>query len=113
MGHYEDFCARFEKALSDATDSEDAAAPEVRAVRAYLDVCFFHPFDDGNGRLARLVLDFVLTKAGLCLQDIGGLFTLSRRADDADGAKAFVETLQQYIAPSGPNRDDDLKKWSA
>ena len=28
------------------------------------DVCFFHPFDDCNSRMARLVLDFLLTREG-------------------------------------------------
>lgn len=95
--------------LSDAFDS--SLIPEVRAARAFLDICFVHPFDDGNGRLARLVLDFVLTSSMRALQDVGGLFGVSRRADDRRGAEAFLETLLMYTAPLGSHRDDDLKKW--
>lgn len=40
-------------ARPDACRAYDAARPlplTARAARAYLDVCFFHPFDDGNAR---------------------------------------------------------------
>ena len=37
----------FISVLCQADTTEPAA---LRAVRAYLDVCFFHPFDDGNSR---------------------------------------------------------------
>ena len=33
-----------------------------QAARSYLDLCFLHPFDNGNARAARLVLDYVLTR---------------------------------------------------
>eukprot|EP00931_Biecheleriopsis_adriatica_P078371 TRINITY_DN51834_c0_g1_i1.p1 TRINITY_DN51834_c0_g1~~TRINITY_DN51834_c0_g1_i1.p1 ORF type:complete len:575 (-),score=118.96 TRINITY_DN51834_c0_g1_i1:56-1702(-) len=97
----------FFKVLEDADD--ETAAPELRAARAYLDVCFFHPFDDGNARLARLVLDFVLTRAGLCLQDIGDLFIKPRKASDQSDALDFVHTLQKSVASFGEQFDDDLK----
>eukprot|EP00929_Paragymnodinium_shiwhaense_P048341 TRINITY_DN24453_c0_g1_i1.p1 TRINITY_DN24453_c0_g1~~TRINITY_DN24453_c0_g1_i1.p1 ORF type:complete len:572 (+),score=89.14 TRINITY_DN24453_c0_g1_i1:108-1823(+) len=102
---------KFSERIEEARLAE--VAPEVRAVRAYLDVCFFHPFEDGNGRLARLVLDFILTKEGLCLRDIGGLFFVARRADDRVGTAAFIETVQQYLAPIGPECDAALEEWSA
>jgi len=95
--------------LSDA--DRESLSPALRAVCLYLDICFFHPFDDGNGRLARLALDFVLTKAGLCVRDVSGLFSITRRADDAIGAKAFVETIQEYLAPVGARRDEALELW--
>ena len=50
-----------------AAGQRQRAQPVGRAVRAYLDACFFHSFDDGNGRAARLALDFVLAREGLAL----------------------------------------------
>jgi hypothetical protein len=49
-----------------------------RAARAYLDVCFFHPFVDGNARLARLVLDATLWREGRALHRVEPVFSMSR-----------------------------------
>ncbi|MFE9727345.1 hypothetical protein ACFYQ5_28065 [Streptomyces sp. NPDC005794] len=42
-----------------------------RAARACLDVCFFHPFDDGNASSAFLALLFVLAREGVALNGVG------------------------------------------
>ncbi|MFF0305236.1 Fic family protein [Streptomyces sp. NPDC004562] len=42
----------------------------ARAARAYLDVCCFHPFDDGNARAALLTLPFVLAREGVTLDSV-------------------------------------------
>ncbi|MFO0714120.1 MAG: Fic family protein [Sandaracinus sp.] len=69
------------------------ARPLVRAARVYLDVCFFHPFEDGNARAARLALDHVLTCAGLALHAAGPVFAPARGADDERGAWHLVALL--------------------
>jgi hypothetical protein len=66
--------------------SADPSVPlTTRAARAYLDVAFFHPYPDGNARLALLVLDHVLEREGVRLDEVGPLQT-TRYADDPDGA---------------------------
>jgi len=70
---------RFVAALADANAAEPA--PTIRAARVYLDVCFFHPFADGNARAARLALDHVLTRAGLALHHVEPVFVVSRETD--------------------------------
>ncbi|WP_229068759.1 hypothetical protein [Actinoplanes sp. DH11] len=45
---------RYEACLSEAADLTIPAA--ARAARANLDVAFVHPYDDGNARLAGVVL---------------------------------------------------------
>lgn len=90
--------ARFEKALSEANDSATPIA--IRAARAYLDVCFFHPFDDGNGRAARLALDHLLTREGLSLHSVEPLFVVSRAADDCHGAWSLAYVLQLLMGPT-------------
>jgi hypothetical protein len=40
-------------------------APILEGVRRYLDLIFFHPFDDGNARAARLSLEFALRSGGV------------------------------------------------
>ncbi|MFF3340977.1 Fic family protein [Streptomyces flavidovirens] len=53
------------------------------AARLYLDVAFFHPFDDGNGRAALLALGHLLAAEDIVLGRIAPL-TVARYADDAD-----------------------------
>merc|ERR1711957_747529 len=73
----------------------------VRAARLFLDICFFHPFDDGNARLAWLALDFLFTKAGLCLRDVSAFFTMPHSAHDEVVAEAFIAALQENLSPIG------------
>ncbi|MFF7521919.1 Fic family protein [Streptomyces pseudovenezuelae] len=78
-----DTAARFEQCLSQSTQP-DLPLPS-RAARTYLDVLFFHPFEDGNARAAMLALAFVLACDGACLDQAHPL-QVTRWADDADGA---------------------------
>ncbi|WP_367134758.1 MULTISPECIES: Fic family protein [Streptomyces] len=65
-----------------ATDGGRPLALIARAARAYLDVCFFHPFDDGNARSAFLALVFVLAREGVALNNVGLLRRVTFQADD-------------------------------
>jgi hypothetical protein len=86
---------RFDACLS---QSSEAGLPvSARAARAYLDVCFFHPFDDGNGRSAFLALTFVLAAAGIALDQVGPVRRLVRRADDPGGALALADLVAVLI----------------
>lgn len=87
---------RFEHCLGEANGT--LASPSLRAARAYLDVLFFHPFADGNARAATLTLDFVLAREGIVLEQVAPLYVVSRRADDAAGAQAFVCLLEMLGA---------------
>ncbi|MFD1046005.1 AMP-binding protein, partial [Kibdelosporangium lantanae] len=71
-----------DECLTQTTDTLPLAA---RAARAYLDVAFFHPFPDGNGRAAMLVLDFVLTRENVGLRLAAPVLMTARyiNADDA------------------------------
>jgi Fic/DOC family len=89
---------RFETALEEASDA--ATAVSVRAARVYLDVCFFHPFDDGNARAARLALDHVVTRAGLSLHAVEPLFVVARAAGDRAGASSFAWLVEYFLGPS-------------
>ncbi|MHB9860891.1 Fic family protein [Streptomyces sp. YIM S03343] len=73
----------FQDCLHEAADLRVPLAS--RAARAYLDVAFFHPFPDGNARLAMLTLAYVLELEGVRLDQTGPLQT-TRYADDPVGA---------------------------
>lgn len=68
-----------------------------RAARAYLDVCFFHPFPDGNARSALLTLAFVLAAADIVLDQVGPLAQLQRPADDPEGARGLADLVVTLI----------------
>ncbi|MFJ9871316.1 Fic family protein [Streptomyces sp. NPDC101165] len=85
-----DTLARFEPCLSESTRS-DLPLPS-RAARTYLDVLFFHPFEDGNARAAMLALAFVLARDGVSLDQAHPL-QVTRWADDADGAADLAVLL--------------------
>ncbi|HEX3765696.1 MAG TPA: Fic family protein [Kofleriaceae bacterium] len=83
----------FDRCLEEANGAAPAAV--ARAARVYLDVCFFHPFEDGNARAARLALDHVLTCAGLRLTVADPIFGFSRWADDALDAIGLPWLIQR------------------
>ncbi|MEV5436471.1 Fic family protein [Streptomyces sp. NPDC052682] len=84
-------------------DSAQAGVPlAARAARTYLDVAFFHPFDDGNARAALLALTFVLAREGVALDEVGPLQT-TRYADDPEGA-ADLAVLVAVLARAARRR---------
>jgi hypothetical protein len=89
--------AAFAAALVDANDAR--VPVPVRAARVYLDVCFFHPFEDGNARAARLALDHVLTRARLGLHAVEPLFLVARAAADAQGARSLAYLVDYFMGP--------------
>ncbi|MGW7552364.1 Fic family protein [Streptomyces rimosus] len=72
----------------------------ARAARAYLDVCFFHPFDDGNARSAFLTLVYVLAREGVALDSVGLLRRVAFRADDPEDALFLVRYLDGHVTES-------------
>jgi prophage maintenance system killer protein len=54
----------------------------ARAALACLDVCFFHPFDDGNARSAFLALVFVLAREGVALDAVHLLRRITFQVSD-------------------------------
>lgn len=98
-------------------ESEGSTLPlPARAARAYLDVCFFHPFDDGNARAAFLALTFTLERAGVVLDQVGPLCRIPRQPDDPQSALALANLVAVLIdatrrrgrpaVPPGPARAD-------
>ena len=86
---------RFEEFLSQAND--DNLAPPWRGALLYLDICFFHPFQDGNARLARLALDAVLVRAGFALNYIEPLLVVARAAEDYRGGTTLALTVSDLM----------------
>jgi len=77
--------------------AQERGHPLVRAVALYLDLCFYHPFADGNARAARLVFDFVLWQARIGIAELRPVFALPRVAGDAAG---YLDFLRLVIALS-------------
>ncbi|GGT36876.1 hypothetical protein GCM10010271_46110 [Streptomyces kurssanovii] len=80
--------ARLDACLAESAKNDGTPLPlTARAARAYLDVCFFHPFDDGNARSAFLALVFVLAREGVALDDVGLLRRIAFQADSEDALR--------------------------
>lgn len=96
-----DWSPNFERQFFDHFSQVDNLEPfpAYQATFAYLDVCFFHPFSDGNARLARLVFDYVLTRAGLALPLVEPLFMIARAADDHHGLRALGILISDMVGP--------------
>jgi len=90
-----DLPERFEACLAEATD-DDLPLPS-RAARVYLDVAFFHPFDDGNARAAMLALYYVLARDGVVLGRAEPLLMTVRRAHDTLGAAGLARLIELLI----------------
>lgn len=65
----DELCVRIRRGLDACIDQSDDPAYEENAVRlavwAHVELIRIHPFEDGNGRTARMLLNAVLVKLGL------------------------------------------------
>ncbi|MEU2747587.1 Fic family protein [Streptomyces collinus] len=84
-----------------AESARDTARPlplTARAARAYLDVCFFHPFDDGNARAAFLTLVYVLAREGITLDGVILLRRVAFHADEPRDPLVLASYIDTHIA---------------
>ncbi|MFD4607396.1 Fic family protein [Streptomyces sp. NPDC058440] len=98
-----DLSTLLNKCLAQATDS--SLPLNARAARAYLDICFFHPFEDGNARCAFLTLTYLLAREGIVLDQVAPVRRVLRRADDAEGALGLARVvgllMRRVLPPEG------------
>ncbi|WP_199553177.1 Fic family protein [Streptomyces sp. N35] len=86
---------RFEACLSDAFDP--GLPLTARAARAYLDVCYFHPFPDGNARAAFLTLLYVLARADITLGSVQLLRRVTFQVDSPQDPLALARYLDIHL----------------
>ena len=98
----------------------DAGQAVAMAANVHYQFVLIHPFDDGNGRMARLLMNLVLIKNGLPpaivkTEDKANYFAALRQADGGEIehfrnyiAKLTADALQIMLAGArGENIDDD------
>ncbi|QOV40776.1 Fic family protein [Streptomyces ferrugineus] len=91
--------ARLDTCLAEsAYDAERPLPLTARAARAYLDVCFFHPFDDGNARSAFLALIFVLAREGVALDGVSLLRRVTFQADEPQDTLTLTRYIDCHLA---------------
>ncbi|MCC0100026.1 Fic family protein [Streptomyces flavotricini] len=73
-------------------DAERGAALDFDLLGGW-QVCFFHPFDDGNARSAFLALVFVLAREGVALDGVGPIRRITCRADDPQDAVSLARSI--------------------
>ncbi|GCB43084.1 Fic family protein [Streptomyces sp. NL15-2K] len=90
---------RLDACLAESATGGDRPLPLIaRAARAYLDVCFFHPFDDGNARSAFLALVFVLAREGVALSGVSLIRRVTFQADDPQDALILARSIDIHLA---------------
>ncbi|MFF0162087.1 Fic family protein [Streptomyces sp. NPDC005263] len=96
--------ARLDACLTESARRTEPPLPlTARAARAYLDVCFFHPFDDGNARSAFLALVFVLAREGITLDEVGLLRRVTFQADEPQDALALTRYVDIHLTETRRN----------
>ena len=84
---------------------EGAIHPSVAGALAHLDLVSIHPFEDGNGRISRIVQSLVLARDGLLAPEFGSIEP--SLADDTAGYYRALQTVQG----GGFNPDRDPTSW--
>ncbi|MFI0813844.1 Fic family protein [Streptomyces echinatus] len=96
--------ARLDACLAESARHTERPLPlTARAARAYLDVCFFHPFDDGNARSAFLALLFVLAREGVALDGVSLLRRVAFQADEPQDALILARYIDIHLAETRRN----------
>ncbi|MER7175013.1 Fic family protein [Streptomyces mesophilus] len=95
---------RFDSCLSDAF--EPGLPLTARAARAHLDVCYFHPFADGNGRAAFLVLVYVLARADITLGDVRLLRRVTFQVDSPEDPLILARYIDILLRANRPTAHD-------
>ncbi|CAM5678377.1 Fic family protein [Streptomyces griseorubiginosus] len=96
--------ARLDACLAESARRTGQLLPlTARAARAYLDVCFFHPFDDGNARSAFLALVFVLAREGVALDGVSLLRRVTFQADEPEDAVILTRYIDIHLAETRRN----------
>lgn len=89
---------RLDACLAESARDADRPLPlTARAARVCLDVCFFHPFDDGNARSAFLALVFVLAREGVALDSVTLLRRISQAADNPQSGVIMCRFVDLHL----------------
>ncbi|WP_147448999.1 Fic family protein, partial [Corallococcus terminator] len=88
-------------------EAREERHPVAHATRLYLDLCFFHPFPDGNARAARLWLEYMLRRGGLPTPPLAPIVLFPKRPGDTESYVRFARLLARSIAgPDAPCRNE-------
>ncbi len=97
--------AKMEKLVQEA--NSECATPEaglLLAAKLHYQFVLIHPFDDGNGRMARILMNLVLMRCGfppaiIKTQEKEAYFSALRQADGGQ-FEAFVEYIAERVVDS-------------
>ncbi|WP_216672604.1 Fic family protein [Corallococcus exiguus] len=88
-------------------DAREERHPVAHATRLYLDLCFFHPFPDGNARAARLWLEYMLRRGRLPTPPLAPVVLWPKHPGDAVNYTRLARLLARTIAgPDAPCRNE-------
>ncbi len=76
---------------NEGTDGEAFVHPVIRAILLHFCLAYDHPFEDGNGRTARILFFWSMRQSGYWLAEYLSISTILREAPGQYG-RAFLET---------------------
>lgn len=89
----------------------DEADPSVRAVLGHFCFAYIHPYPDGNGRLARFIMNVMLASGGYSwtvvrVEDRQAYMEALEQASVRQTIKPFAEFIAERVpgTTSGPKR---------
>jgi len=83
-------------------NEEEETSAIYKAAIAHLYFVLIHPFDDGNGRIARAITDYVLARADLANGNFYSISTMIYK-----NRKAYYEVLDRVCV----RVDQDINEW--
>jgi len=76
---------------NEGDDGKDFVHPVIRAILLHFGLAYDHPFEDGNGRTARILFFWSMRRNGYWMAEYLSISTILRQAP-AQYARAFLET---------------------
>jgi Fic family protein len=100
-------------------DNPDELRPIELAAQAHYDFAWIHPFEDGNGRIGRLLMNLLLIRSGYPFAVVKSVdrkqYLRTLREMDISGnfepflvyiARCVEQTLDIYLAPKKPSMEE-------
>lgn len=117
-----DIAKHMEELLNTLNNNPDELRPIELAAQIHYDFAWIHPFEDGNGRMSRLLLNLILVRNGYPFVVIKSVdkpqYLRALREMDISGnfnpfliyvSRCVEQTLDLYLMPEKPSKKEEFR----